>query len=290
MNDNGHTYDATAAETYWSSRLAHTDELTAVLSHGLPAYLNRAYSRWEIETTLRALPPLEGLDVLDMGCGVGRLTVPLAQGKARVTSLDNSAAMLDACRRNVEQAGLAGSVKFEKGSAAALPFAAHSFDVVTCVGVLEHLPEEIRNAAVTEAVRVLRTSGALALVVNNASSHFLRREERYRMERQQDNGYFVGLVERSALERQLSEADLVVRSAGSNLFQSLVKHVGQNFGLLAPDSEVMASLAAAGTALDLAFPLKGDLDQALADQWVVIAERRANGAAGRSENPLCSMR
>jgi 2-polyprenyl-3-methyl-5-hydroxy-6-metoxy-1,4-benzoquinol methylase len=275
MSRDNHAYDATAAEEYWSSRLTETNELAAVLSYSLPEYLNAAYSRWEIETALRGLPRLEGLEVLDLGCGVGRLTVPLAREKAHVTSFDNSAAMLDACRRHVEEAGLGAFVTYRKGSAAALPFAASSFDVVACVGVLEHLPPDVRRSAVAETMRVLRSAGSLVLVVNNAKSHFLRREERYRMQQQQENGYFVGLMERDAIEQQISEAGFVVRPVGSNLFQGFVKHLGQAFGLLDPNSTLMSDLSAASASLDLAYPLKGDLDQAFADQWVVVAERRA---------------
>jgi ubiquinone/menaquinone biosynthesis C-methylase UbiE len=268
-----HAYDPGAAEEYWSRRLDETNELAAVLSYGLPAYINSAYSRWEIGIALRCLPPLEGLEVLDLGCGVGRLTVPLAQRKARVLSLDNSAAMLKACRRNVEEAGVGSYVRYKKGSASDLPFDDESFDVVACVGVLEHLPEEIRSLAVSEMIRVLRKSGTLVVVVNNAQSQFLRREDRYRMQRQQENGYFVGLVEQSSIQRQLKEAGFVVRPAGSNLFQSFVKHIGQSFGWLTPQSQLMESLAAASAMLDLQYPLKGDLDEAFADQWVVAAER-----------------
>jgi 2-polyprenyl-3-methyl-5-hydroxy-6-metoxy-1,4-benzoquinol methylase len=267
-------YDATAAEEYWSTRLTETNELAAVLSYSLPEYLNAAYSRWEIETVLRGLPPLEGLEVVDVGCGIGRLTVPLAREKARVTSFDNSAAMLDACRRHVEQAGLGAFVTYRKGSAASLPFNTASFDVVACVGVLEHLPPDIRRSAVAELMRVVRNSGSIVLVVNNAKSRFLSREDRYRMQRQQDNGYFVGLMERDAIERQITEAGFNVRPIGSNLFQGFVKHLGQAFDMLDPNSTLMADLAAASASLDLAYPLKGDLDQAFADQWVVVAERR----------------
>ena len=275
MNRDNRAYDATTAEEYWSSRLTETNELAAVLSYGLPEYLNAAYSRWEIDTTLRALPALEGLRVLDLGCGIGRLTVPLAREKARVTSFDNSAAMLATCQRHVEEAGLAEFVEYHKGSAASLPFAEASFDVVACVGVLEHLPPDIRKSAVAEMIRVLKNTGSLVLVVNNSKSRFLNREERYRMQGQQENGYFVGLIERDAIETQICEAGFIVRPVGSNLFQGIVKHLGIAFGLLDPDSRAMADLAAASASLDLAYPLKGDLDQALADQWVVVAERRS---------------
>lgn len=45
--------------------------------------------------------------VLDIGCGPGRITVPMARRAASVTALDNSGPMLDACRANCEAAGVA---------------------------------------------------------------------------------------------------------------------------------------------------------------------------------------
>ncbi len=45
--------------------------------------------------------------VLDIGCGPGRITVPMAHRAASVTALDSSEAMLAQCRANCESAGVA---------------------------------------------------------------------------------------------------------------------------------------------------------------------------------------
>ena len=42
-----------------------------------------------------------------------------------------------------------------------LPFPAEQFDVVTCVSVLEHLPETARLRGLSEMARVLRPGGRL---------------------------------------------------------------------------------------------------------------------------------
>jgi 2-polyprenyl-3-methyl-5-hydroxy-6-metoxy-1,4-benzoquinol methylase len=266
-----HTYDPTKAEDYWSTRLRQTDQLAAVLSFSLPEYLNRGYSEWEIHSIIHSLPRLERLKVLDLGCGVGRVTVPLAQQGALVTSFDNSSEMLAAAQLNVEEAGVAQSVTFEKGSADELPFSDETFDVVICVGVLEHLPPPVREATLREIIRVVRRPGDLVLVVNNTESQFLTKENRYQMQEQQENGYFVGLIGRDSVETRLRDAGFTVRSAGSNLFQSLVKHLGQRIGLLEDNLGVMSDLTRISMRLDIAYPNKGDLDTAFADQWVVTA-------------------
>ncbi len=45
--------------------------------------------------------------VLDIGCGPGRITVPMAHRAASVTAMDSSEAMLAQCRANCESAGVA---------------------------------------------------------------------------------------------------------------------------------------------------------------------------------------
>jgi len=51
--------------------------------------------------------PTDAADtVLDIGCGPGRISVPMARRAARVTAMDSASGMLDACRANVAAAGL----------------------------------------------------------------------------------------------------------------------------------------------------------------------------------------
>lgn len=48
----------------------------------------------------------QGLPVLELGCGTGRVTIPVAQTGARTTGLDNAAPMLDIARRKAMDAGV----------------------------------------------------------------------------------------------------------------------------------------------------------------------------------------
>ena len=47
---------------------------------------------------------LQGLSVLELGCGTGRVTIPVAQTGARTTGLDNAAPMLEIARRKAAEA------------------------------------------------------------------------------------------------------------------------------------------------------------------------------------------
>jgi SAM-dependent methyltransferase len=107
--------------------------------------------------SLRGLAP--GDEALDIGCGTGLLTLRLAQRGFRVNGIDHSAAMLHQAQEKVRASGLPDRVILQTGDARSLPFEDESFDLVTCTGVLHHVPD-IRPTVV-EAHRVLRPGGLL---------------------------------------------------------------------------------------------------------------------------------
>jgi 2-polyprenyl-3-methyl-5-hydroxy-6-metoxy-1,4-benzoquinol methylase len=108
---------------------------------------------------LPALRP--GLDVLDVGCGPGTITVDLARRVApgRVLGLDVSAAPLAEARELAARAGV--PVEFAVGDAYALEAGGGSFDVVHAHQVLQHLTDPV--AALREMARVCRPGGVVAV-------------------------------------------------------------------------------------------------------------------------------
>src|SRR5262249_7814198 len=107
---------------------------------------------------LTALRP--GLEVLDVGCGPGTITVDLARRVApgRVVGVDRAPGVVAQASTNACAQGV--SVEWRVGDAYALPFADASFDVVHAHQVLQHLSEPVR--ALAEMRRVLRPDGVLA--------------------------------------------------------------------------------------------------------------------------------
>ena len=84
---------------------------------------------------------LAGKHVLECGCGAGRFTeVLLAQG-ARVTSIDLSSAV-DANARNFP---IGPNHRIAQADILQLPFAQRSFDIVFCLGVIQHTPSPERT-------------------------------------------------------------------------------------------------------------------------------------------------
>jgi ubiquinone/menaquinone biosynthesis C-methylase UbiE len=108
------------------------------------------------------LPSLRpGLDLLDVGCGPGTITVDLAARVApgRVVGLDVSADPLEEARATAAAAGV--EVTFGVGDVYALEAADDSFDVVHAHQVLQHLTDPV--AALREMARVCRPGGLVAV-------------------------------------------------------------------------------------------------------------------------------
>jgi ubiquinone/menaquinone biosynthesis C-methylase UbiE len=104
--------------------------------------------------------------VLDMGCGTGRFTVPLAKRAAAVTGLDISSQMLSVNQEKLSRCGLQATLR--EGDMTALPFPDASFDVVVSMLALMHIPVQDRQVVFHEAARVLKPGGRLLIGVKNA--------------------------------------------------------------------------------------------------------------------------
>lgn len=109
---------------------------------------------------LRWVPP-ETSSLLDVGCNVGALLADCRREKrwARLAGVDVNRVALGKARRALPD------VPFYQAEADALPFPAETFDCVTCIEVLEHVPEERQARVLGEIRRVLRTGGTLILRV-----------------------------------------------------------------------------------------------------------------------------
>jgi len=88
--------------------MRHKDEMDAAWKKNFAAFYNKMASMEKLYTLnqVNALPLLTSDTLLDIGCGPGRLSVPLAQRVKSVTSLDVSEEVLKYCRMNADGAGL----------------------------------------------------------------------------------------------------------------------------------------------------------------------------------------
>lgn len=134
-------------------RYTHGHEQSALASHSARTAANSA---------AYLLPHLKpGMQLLDIGCGPGTITLDLAKHVApgRVIGLENVETPLVA-------AGLAAAARgdtstlFQLGDALRLPFEDDTFDVVHAHQVLQHLTDPV--ACLREMVRVCKPGGWIA--------------------------------------------------------------------------------------------------------------------------------
>lgn len=98
-------------------------------------------------------------DVIDIGCGVGRHALYLAEQGFSVAGVDLSPIGLDVARDTAEEGNL--SIELETGNFTELPFPAERFDLALAWNVIYHGDGEVVSRALDEIRRVLRPGGLL---------------------------------------------------------------------------------------------------------------------------------
>ena len=111
--------------------------------------------------------------ILELGCGTGRVAIPVAKAGATVVGIDRSASMLARGRMRVRRARLASRVKLIRGDIRHLPFPDKSFPLVMApYGILQSLlDEKLLSATLKDVRRVLTRNGTSA----SSSSPICRR-------------------------------------------------------------------------------------------------------------------
>lgn len=107
--------------------------------------------------------PLDGLDILDIGCGGGLLSEALSRLGAKMTAIDPAPANIDVARRHAEAAGL--DIDYLCTTAEALAAEGKSFDVVLAMEVIEHVRDV--DSFIRVAAGMVRPQGILVAATLN---------------------------------------------------------------------------------------------------------------------------
>lgn len=144
----------------------------------------------------RKLEIHENQQVLDVACGDGSWLLACAQAGAATYGVDLSPKAIAVCKTILPRG------EFHATSAEALPFPDSRFDLVTCLGALEHFVNP--DQALMEMVRVAKRDAQFLILVPNAD--FLTRRL----------GFFGGTLQIGAKEevRTLAEWQKLFEKAG----------------------------------------------------------------------------
>jgi ubiquinone/menaquinone biosynthesis C-methylase UbiE len=127
------------------------------------------YFRSRMNLVVQTLSSASGGNLLDVGCGPGMMVRELLDsrpGDFRITALDRSPAMVEACTL---RAARANNVRALVGRVETMPFPDDSFDVVLAMGVLEYTELTI---ALAEIARVARPDGLVLVTMLNPMSPY----------------------------------------------------------------------------------------------------------------------
>ena len=107
----------------------------------------------------RSRTPLAGKTALDIGCGAGLMTEPLARMGASATGIDAAPENIAAASAHAEAGGLA--IDYRATSVEALAATGARFDLITCLEVVEHVAGRDSFFA---ALAALLAPGGLAIL------------------------------------------------------------------------------------------------------------------------------
>lgn len=120
-------------------------------------FSNTRYDAWPEFGSLKTLIKTEDAELLDIGCGNGRLAASIPV--VHYTGLDLSSQLLTIAKQRFP------NYTFVHGSILQLPFPDAQFDVVACVATLQHIPSAAyRRQALAEINRVLKPGGTLFML------------------------------------------------------------------------------------------------------------------------------
>lgn len=125
----------------------------------------RTVARRDVDFWQRLAAAQEG-PVLELGCGTGRIALPVVRAGARLVGIDRSAQMLERARRRLARARLSHRAMLVRGDIRDLPFRSRrAFGLVMApYGILQSLTRERDlRAALDSVVRVMRRGGLFGI-------------------------------------------------------------------------------------------------------------------------------
>lgn len=116
---------------------------------------------WDLDDS--GFSPLEGIKILDIGCGGGLVCEPLARLAADVTGIDADPEAINAAKSHADMSGLT----IDYRNMAAEDLEAETYDVVLALEIAEHVPDP--SAFIDQCSRLLKPGGLMIVSTLNRS-------------------------------------------------------------------------------------------------------------------------
>ncbi len=126
--------------------------------------------------TLRQLALQPGMHVIDVGCGSGRFTIPMAQqvgSTGEVLGIDIEAGKIQRAEQRMQEASIK-NVRFERAGAEEGKLPHERFDRAVLFAVLGEMSD--REAALAEIFQALKSGGILSITEGFLDPHYQSRE------------------------------------------------------------------------------------------------------------------
>ncbi len=133
-----------------------------------------------------------GQNILDWGCGNGRLVHLLADRNVKYFGVDQSCELLKHAQHRFPKEIKAGWVKFFLTDKKPKKFPADFFDLVFMVASFHHLPSvDTRLKLLRDIYKEMKTGGKLIMTVWNLSSEFAKQKESKGWREVGDNDFII---------------------------------------------------------------------------------------------------
>jgi len=228
-----------------------------------------------------------GGPVLELGCGTGRVSLPLGRAGVRLIGIDRSERMLARARTRVKRARLTGRITLIRGDIRFVPFPAQYFStVVAPYGILQSLLRE-RDLADTlnEVHRVLEPGGSfgIELVADLPAWQEYNRRVSLKGWRSRRGGAHVTLMETVRQDRArgltIFNQEFTERRGG----KATVHTFALSFRTLSVP-QMVRRLEKAGFEIGaLLGDYRGRAWDPRADVWVILARKPQRGASARPD-------
>ncbi|GEM_PF-2415921 len=120
------------------------------------------------ESIIKKYTSLKNKDVLDIGCGTGRLAIHLGKLVKHWSGIDISSESIDTARKNIEKFGLEDKINFKVGSFKEIPFD-KKFDMVISSNSLHFEPD--KDGAFESVYNSLKSDGYFIIFEPTPTPH-----------------------------------------------------------------------------------------------------------------------